>query len=129
MAGPDRRLTRWLVLAALVICFVLLQRELWFSTGGLPHGWQLAAQVRQAQKENAALRKSNDQHQEEIKNLKHGTAAVEEHAREDLGLVKKGETFYQIVRAPQTTTAAPAASARMAATSPAPGTGSHGGGR
>lgn len=128
MAGPDRRLTRWLVLVALVICFVLLQRELWFSTGGLPHGWQLAAQVRQEQRANAALRKSNARHQEEIKNLKHGTSAVEEHAREDLGLVKKGETFYQIVRAPGTATAA-AASVSPAASAPAPATGAQRGGR
>jgi len=129
MAGSNRRLTRWLVLAALVICFVLLQRELWFSTGSLPHGWQLSAQVSREKKANAELRKSNARHQEEIKNLKHGSAAVEEHAREDLGLVKKGETFYQIVRAPRTTKAAAAASARMAVTAPTPATGPHGGGR
>lgn len=127
MARSNRRLTRWLVLAALVICFVLLQRELWFSAGGLPHGWHLAAQVHHEQQANSALTRNNARHQEEIKNLKHGTAAVEEHAREDLGLVKKGETFYQIVRAPRT--APSAASARSPLTAPAPRTGPGGGGR
>ena len=126
MARSNRRLTRWLVLAALVICFVLLQRELWFSAGGLPHGWHLAAAVHREQQANAALSKSNARHQEEIKNLKHGTAAVEEHAREDLGLVKKGETFYQIVRVPGTAPAA--ASARSSLTAPVPRTGAGGSG-
>ncbi|MGA7966610.1 MAG: septum formation initiator family protein [Gammaproteobacteria bacterium] len=124
MAGSNRRLTRWLVLAALVLCFILLQRQLWFSTGSLPHGWHLAAQVRQQQKANAALHKNNARHQEEIQNLKSGTAAVEEHAREDLGLVKKGETFYQIVRAPRTASTG----ARPPFTAPKPST-VHGGGR
>ncbi|MGH8413550.1 MAG: septum formation initiator family protein, partial [Gammaproteobacteria bacterium] len=32
--------------------------------------------------------------------LKQGQAAVEEQARSDLGMIKKGETFYQIVRVP-----------------------------
>ncbi len=126
MARSTRRLTRWLVLAALVICFVLLQRELWVSAGGLPHGWRLAAQVQSEQRANAALSKSNARHQVEIKNLEHGTTAVEEHAREDLGLVKKGETFYQIVRVPRT--APSAASAESPLTAPVPSTGAGGGG-
>jgi cell division protein FtsB len=29
--------------------------------------------------------------------LQQGLDAIEEHAREDLGMVKKGETFYQVV--------------------------------
>lgn len=124
MAGSNRHLTRWLVLAALVLCFILLQRQLWFSTGSLPHGWHLAAQVNQQQKANAALRKKNARHQEEIRNLKNGTAAVEEYAREDLGLVKKGETFYQIVQAPRTAST----TARPPFTAPEPST-VHGGGR
>ncbi|MGH8400795.1 MAG: septum formation initiator family protein, partial [Gammaproteobacteria bacterium] len=34
----------------------------------------------------------------EVKDLKQGQAAIEEQARADLGMIKKGETFYQIVR-------------------------------
>ena len=33
----------------------------------------------------------------EVLDLKQGLDAIEEHAREDLGMVKEGETFYQIV--------------------------------
>jgi cell division protein FtsB len=126
MAGSNKRLIRWLVLAALVFGFVLLQRQLWFSTGSLVHGRQLASQVRQQQNANAALRKSNARRQGEIRNLKSGTAAIEEHAREDLGLVKKGETFYQIVRAPHTTSAPAIASVRSPVSVPKPATGPRG---
>ncbi len=126
MAGSNRRLIRWLVLAALVFGFVLLQRQLWFSTGSLVHGWHLASQVHRQQQANIALRKSNARRQEEIRNLKSGTAAIEEHAREDLGLVKKGETFYQIVRAPHTVSAPAVASVRAPVSAPKPATGPQG---
>ncbi|MGB5305570.1 MAG: septum formation initiator family protein, partial [Gammaproteobacteria bacterium] len=33
----------------------------------------------------------------EVLDLKQGLDAIEEHAREDLGMVKDGETFYQVV--------------------------------
>ena len=39
---------------------------------------------------NAAL-------QAEVTDLQQGLDAIEEHAREDLGMIKKGETFYQVV--------------------------------
>lgn len=110
--GARRVLVRWLVFTALLVCFLLLQRGLWFTTSGLPHGWHLAAQVRHQKQENADLKSANGERWEEVKDLKHGTAAIEEHARMDLGLVKKGETFYQIVTAPAYASAgAPATSA------------------
>jgi len=118
------KVLRWLVLAVLLICFILLQRELWFGQGGLLHGWRLEAQVRNQQKQNAALKRSNAEHLQEVKNLKSGTAAVEEHARTDLGLVKKGETFYQIVHAPNAGSAPLASTAAQpATTTPPPATG------
>lgn len=117
------KVLRWLVLAVLLICFVLLQRELWFGQGGLLHGWRLEARVQHQQQQNAALKRSNAQHLQEVKNLKSGTAAVEEHARTDLGLVKKGETFYQIVHAPNDASAPAAQTAKQPSTAPVPATG------
>jgi len=116
------KVLRWLVLVVLLICFAVLQRELWFGRGGLVHGWRLEAQVQHQQKQNAALKRSNAEHLQEVKNLKSGTAAVEEHARTDLGLVKKGETFYQIVHAPNAGSAPARLTAMRPATAPTPAT-------
>ena len=33
----------------------------------------------------------------EVSDLKQGSAAIEERARTELGMVKKGETFFQVV--------------------------------
>ncbi|MBS0358961.1 MAG: septum formation initiator family protein, partial [Proteobacteria bacterium] len=33
----------------------------------------------------------------DVNDLKHGNASVEEHARTELGMIQKDETFYQII--------------------------------
>jgi cell division protein FtsB len=33
----------------------------------------------------------------DIKDLKHGSEAIEERARQDLGMVKQNETYYQVI--------------------------------
>ena len=38
----------------------------------------------------------NSQLKEEIKDLKDGFSAIEEKAREDIGMIKEGEEFYLI---------------------------------
>lgn len=126
MSGFHHDFARWLrwgILAVLLACFILLQRELWFGQGGLLHGWKLESRVKRQQQQNTALKLNNAQHLQEVKNLKSGTAAVEEHARTDLGLVKKGETFYQIVHVPSAASAANVATAPGVVTVPNPAPG------
>lgn len=106
---------RWLMLAGLLVCLVLLQRGLWLTTSSLPHGWALAAQVSRQRQDNEKLRAQNARRWAEVKDLKKGGGAIEEHARMDLGFVKQGETFYQIVRAPPKTTAPASATSRATA--------------
>lgn len=35
-----------------------------------------------------------------IKSLKNGLGSIEAHARQDLGMIRKGETFFQIIEEP-----------------------------
>ena len=53
--------------------------------------------VEQQRQENSALRERNEALDADVLDLQQGLEAIEEHAREDLGLIKKGETFYQVV--------------------------------
>ena len=47
--------------------------------------------------ENEVRRQRNDILKAEILDLKQGLAAVEDIARSELGLIKKGETFFLLV--------------------------------
>ena len=83
--------------------FLLLQYPLWFGSGGAIAVWQLNREIAAQQAENAKLRERNNTLDAEVKDLKQGSAAIEERARTELGMVKKGEAFFQIVVPPDNT--------------------------
>ena len=106
MASTGRFSWKRLVPLLLVLLLVLLQFQLWFGVGNVPSAMRLKNQVETQAIENAALQKRNAALQAEVADLKQGQAAIEERARAELGMVKKGETFYQIVQAPAPATTA-----------------------
>jgi cell division protein FtsB len=85
------------LLILLVILLVFLQYSLWFGDGSLQEVWRLHKDVEQQRQENAVLRERNEVLEAEVLDLQQGLEAIEEHAREDLGMIKKGETFYQVI--------------------------------
>ena len=87
---------RWVALV-LIIVLIALQVRLWTGQGGLRDVWRLQQRVAQQKDENAQLKKRNETLSAEVEDLKHGEEAVEERARSELGLLKPGETFYQVV--------------------------------
>ena len=76
---------------------LLLQYPLWFGNNSLPDAWKLQAQIETQTTVNLQLAERNRLLDAEVLNLKKGLDVVEEKARYELGMVKKGETFYQIV--------------------------------
>jgi cell division protein FtsB len=95
---------RWIALV-LVIVLIALQVRLWTGQGGLRDVWRLQQRVAQQKAENAQLKKRNETLSAEVEDLKHGDEAIEERARSELGLLKPGETFYQVVEPGTATTA------------------------
>jgi cell division protein FtsB len=85
------------LLLGLLLLLVILQITLWFGGGGLLELWDQHHEVEAQRDENARLRERNEALNAEVLDLKQGLDAVEEHAREDLGMVKEGEVFYQVV--------------------------------
>lgn len=103
--------------AALLVVLLALQYRLWLGDGGMREVGRLRQEIDQQQQENESLRERNRTLTAEVQDLKKGTTAIEERARSDLGMVKQGETFYQVVP-PQDAPAArnaPAVGARLAA--------------
>lgn len=105
MASAGRFSWKRLVPLLLVVLLLVLQFQLWFGVGNVPSAMRLKSQVDAQATENAALAKRNAALQAEVADLKAGQAAIEERARAELGMIKKGETFYQIVQAPAPATA------------------------
>ena len=88
---------RWLI-AILIILLAGLQYRLWIGEGSLAHQAALERQIQQQQAENNRLRERNAVLAREVDDLKSGLEAIEERAREQMGMIKEGETFFMIVK-------------------------------
>ena len=86
-----------LFLTLLVLLLCALQYRLWFGEANVRQISELQAQIAEQKKENDRLQLRNKQLEAEVNDLKKGTSAIEERARSGQGMVKEGETFYQLV--------------------------------
>src|SRR5579872_3320054 len=83
--------------AALAVALILLQYRIWVSDDGVRGVARLQHAVAAQQKLNGTLTQRNSRLAAEVQDLKSGTAAIEERARSDLGMIGPNETFYQVV--------------------------------
>jgi cell division protein FtsB len=86
-----------LITISLAVLLVLIQFPLWLGKGGWLRVWDLDKQVAAAQKRNDELKARNAKLGSEVQDLREGTGAVEERARYELGMIKDGEIFIQIL--------------------------------
>jgi cell division protein FtsB len=84
-----------IILAALLL---LMQYRLWIADDSWPDAWSLHKQVAAQKAKNSQLKSRNHDLAAEVHDLKRGHNAIEARARKELGMVKKGETFYEIIR-------------------------------
>ena len=91
---------RWLLVALLAILGVL-QYRLWVAEGSLAERTRLEHQVEEQTVLNARLMARNAVLEREVLELQTGNKGVEQRAREQLGLIRKDETFYQFADSPQ----------------------------
>lgn len=83
---------RWLPIVLLVV-LIFLQASWWLGPNGLSENQVVAAKVSAAQAQNETLKLRNDALSAQVLDLQEGESAIEEVAREKLGLVKPNETF------------------------------------
>lgn len=84
----------------LTVLLILLQYRLWFSHDGLPSVLHLHRSVEIQKYDNTVLEERNQVLAAEVQDLKSGLDAMEERARSELGMIKPGETFFQIIEEP-----------------------------
>ena len=83
--------------AILVALIVLIQYPLWLGKGGWLRAWEMDRQVEIQKAKNRQLETRNVALGAEVRDLKQGTEAIEERARQELGMLRPDEVFYQFV--------------------------------
>lgn len=109
MSIPSVRPVQFMI-GALLALLLLLQWSIWIGSPDAFDALALRAQIADQRIQNEGLRERNAALGAEVRDLKQGSEAVEERARSDLGMVKKDETFYQVI-APTPATARGSAAA------------------
>ncbi len=88
---------KWMI-ALLLIVITALQYRLWVGEGSLADVARLEREIHRQQAENDQLRERNRVLAVEVDNLKNGLDSIEERARNDIGMIKKGETFFMVLK-------------------------------
>jgi len=81
----------------LLVLLIWLQYKIWLQDGGIPEVLQLQKEVDIEQSEVEKLQERNQSLDAEVKDLKKGLDAIEERARSEMGMIKKGEVYYQVI--------------------------------
>lgn len=87
----------WLFVV-LILMLAGLQYRLWIGEGSLAQVSRLQQQIAEQQGENERLLERNRILEAEVMELKRGMETVEERARQELGMVKEGETLYLLTK-------------------------------
>jgi cell division protein FtsB len=90
---------RWIALL-LFVALLALQFKLWSGSGSMHAVDNLRVAVKKQADENVKLQQRNQALAADVLDLKHGDQAIEARARTELGLIKQGEVFYQVVEQP-----------------------------
>ncbi len=91
---------KWLN-GVLVLLLILALWQWQFGDGGRQDLKQKQQQLDAQQAQIDELERRNDRLAAEVASLKTGLEAIEERARAELGMVKEGETFIQVVNPPE----------------------------
>lgn len=81
----------------LLIIFGLLEYRFWLGSDSFLEVLKIEKNIKIQHQENTKLRERNNVVLEHIAILKKAPEAIEEQARYELGMIKRGEKFYQIV--------------------------------
>ncbi|MBL3599660.1 MAG: cell division protein FtsB [gamma proteobacterium endosymbiont of Lamellibrachia anaximandri] len=93
-----------ILVAILFLMLAFLQYRLWVGEGSLAEVNNLENEITRQEAALVDLKRRNSALQAEVEDLRSGSAALEERARSELGMIKEGEVFYQVIDQSQITT-------------------------
>ena len=88
--------SKWIAFL-LIALLGALQFRLWFGKNSVSDFKGMQVKIGTLEQQNANLRQRNQLLRADIKDLQLGIESMEERARNELGLIKDGETFYRIL--------------------------------
>lgn len=80
----------------LFVLIVLLQYSLWQGKGNWNRVWEIGKKVALQSEANQKNKIRNGALEAEVQDLKKGLVAIEERARNELGMIKQDEIFFQV---------------------------------
>ena len=83
--------------ALLLILLSLTQYRLWFGKNSVPDYYDLQDEVARQKAVNDELKQRNKLLYADTDDLKLGSEAIEERARNELGMIKENETFFRLI--------------------------------
>jgi len=90
---------RWFI-GLLLLLLLALQYRLWTGNGSLAEVQALRDEISAQKAELEQLRARNQVLEAEVIDLHEGLDALEERARSELGMIKRGELFLQVIEEP-----------------------------
>ncbi len=81
----------------MIVLLCLLQYRLWYGDANIAEVQQYKRRIKELKQQAVVFQARNEALRAEVRDLKQGIEAIEERARQDLGMIKKGETFFQII--------------------------------
>lgn len=81
----------------LTILIVLLQYPLWLGKGGWFKVWEVDQHISAQHETNSKLQTRNAALDAEVRDLKQGYEAIEERARNELGMIRQDEIFFHVL--------------------------------
>jgi len=86
---------RWLALLFTAL-IVALQYPMWLGKGSWLQVREYDRALAEQQQQNAKLKARNEALDADVRDLKTGSEAIEERARNELGMIRQDEVFFQL---------------------------------
>ena len=86
-----------ILIFVLIALLIGLQYKLWVGDGSLSEVVQLSKELELQKEKLRLLEQRNSVLEAQVLDLQNGLDAFEEKARNDLGMIKQGETFIQLI--------------------------------
>ena len=101
-----------LIAVLLIVLIAALQYSLWIGKGGWLRVWDSDSKLAEQRRKNDGLAARNAALEAEVRDLKEGFGAIEERARNEMGMIRHDEIFFQVLQ-DKSVSALPAAPERQ----------------